>query len=216
MDDRVWVGTCAGPRDILLVRSLFQAYDIPVVISGEHFCMLHPWYLGAFRTDVFADAAHAEDAAALLADSRSGKHTLGSSRSLEHAIENPDHAADAQLIGSPPHPWSIVATDRWYQAGLALLFGLITGFGAAHFYYTRAWTRGLALALVQLNATRILGHSMNALGLVILARLVDVVGALWLFWYGRDEQVAFRRRDSRQPGRRDRDSDDGPAVTTAP
>jgi len=30
--------------------------------------------------------------------------------------------------------------------------------------------------------------------LVILARIVDVVGALWLFWYGRDEQAAFRWR----------------------
>jgi len=81
----------------------------------------------------------------------------------------------------------VVATDRWHQAGMALLFGMITGFGAAHFYYTRAWVRGLALALIQLSATKVLGHSMNALGLVILARLVDVVGVLWLFWYGRDE-----------------------------
>lgn len=77
---------------------------------------------------------------------------------------------------------------------MALLFGMITGFGAAHFYYTRAWVRGLALAVVQLSAIKVLGRSMDALGLVMLPRIVDVVGALWLFWYGRDEQAAFRWR----------------------
>jgi hypothetical protein len=44
---------------------------------------------------------------------------------------------------------------------MALLFGMITGFGAAHFYYTRAWVRGLVLALVQLSATNILGYSRS-------------------------------------------------------
>jgi len=188
MDDRVWVGTCTGPRDLLLVRSLFKAHDIPVVISGEHHFTLLPWYLGAFRTDVFAGAADAEDAAALLAASRSGEQTLhDNSDNPEHPSENRDHASDVQPIDSPPHARGVVATDRWHQAGIALLFGMITGFGAAHFYYTRAWVRGLALALVQLSATKLLGHSMSALGLVILARLVDVVGALWLLWYGTNE-----------------------------
>jgi len=184
----VWVGWCTGPRDLLLVRSLFSAHDIPVVISGEHHFTLLPWYLGAFRTDVFAGASDAEDAAGVARDSRSGEHTmLDNSGSPRSAAESRDHASRVQPIGSPPHAWGVVATDRWHQAGMALLFGMITGFGAAHFYYTRAWVRGLALALIQLSATKVLGHSMNALGLVILARLVDVVGVLWLFWYGRDE-----------------------------
>jgi hypothetical protein len=186
----------------VLVRSLFNAYDIPVVISGEHHFTLLPWYVGAFRTDVFVGAADAEDAAALLADSRSGKRTvLDNSGSPGRPTENRDHASDVQPIRLPLHPWAVVATDRWHQAGMALLFGMIAGFGAAHFYYTRAWVRGLALALVQLSATKVLGHSMDALGLVILARLGDVVGALWLFWYGRDEQAAFRWRSLDTAGR---------------
>lgn len=205
MDDRVWVGTCTGPSDVMLVRSLFDAHDIPVVISGEHFCLLHPWYVGAFRTDVFASAGDAADAATLLADSRSGVHTMAGESGIPHrAIENRDRASDVQLIGSPPHPWGSVPTDRRHQAGIALLFGMISGFGAAHFYYTRAWLRGLALALVQLSATRVVGHSLHALGLVILARIVDVVGVLWLLWFGRDEQLAsrWRRREAaeQEPG----------------
>ena len=186
----------------MLVRSLFNAYDIPVLISGEHLFTLFPWYMGAFRTDVFAGAADAEDAATLLADSRSGKHTvLDNPGSPGSVTETRDHVSDVQPIAPPPSPWGVVATDRWHQAGMALLFGMITGFGAAHFYYTRAWVRGLALALVQLSATKILGHSMAALGLVILARIVDVVGALWLFWYGPDEQAAFRWRRLETAGR---------------
>jgi len=180
----------------MLVRSLFNAHDIPVVISGAHLFSLFPWHLGAFRTDVFASAADAEDAAALLADSRSGAHAvLDNSYSPARVIPRRDHTSDLQLVGSPPHPWGVDASDRWHQAGMALLFGMVTGFGAAHFYYTRDWVRGLALALVQLSATRVLGHSMDALVLVILARVIDVVGALlWLFWYGRDEPSASRWR----------------------
>lgn len=208
MDDRVWVGTCAGPRDVVLVRSLFNAHDIPVLISGEHYFTLGPWYVGAFRTDVFAGAADAEDAAALLADSRSGERTvLDESGSPGSATEPRDHASDVPPIGSPPHPWAIVPTDRWYQAGMALLFGMITGFGAAHFYYTRAWVRGCALALVQLSAIKVLGRSTDALGLVMLARFVDVVGALWLFWYGRDGQAAFRWRKLEMAGQVGQDPD---------
>ena len=193
MHDRVWVGTCAGPRDVLLIRSLFNAYDIPVVISGERHFALFPWYVGAFRTDVFVDAA---DAAALLADSRTGERPVpdhvGSPEDedeidRDHEIENRDHACDVRPIGWPPHPWSGVASDRWHQAGMALLFGVILGFGAAHFYYTRAWVRGVALALVQLSIFDIFGYSMHTLALVTSARLADAVGALWLSWSGRDQ-----------------------------
>lgn len=195
MNDRVWIGTCAGPRDIMVVRSLFDAHDIPVVISGEHLFLLFPWYMGVFRTDIFASSRDAEDAAALLFESRRGLHAAVDEPGLSNSpasppasppIENRDHAAEAPWIG-PPHPWSVSPADRWYQAGIALLFGMITGFGAAHFYYTRARWRGLALALVQLSATRIFGHTMTALYLLIVVRFVDVVGALWLFWYGRGD-----------------------------
>jgi hypothetical protein len=183
MNDRMWIGTCAGPRDVLLVRSLLDAYGIPVMISGEHLFSLQPWYLGVFRTDVFVSAADAEDAAAILADSRSGDHALLDDSDIPvSAIEVSDQAADAQWLGWPPHPWCVAATDRWHQTGLALLFGLITGFGAAHFYYTRAWLRGLALAFVQLGAGKVLDDSKSVLDVLILARIVDVVGALWLLW----------------------------------
>ena len=198
MDDRVWVGTCAGPRDVMLVRSLFSAHDIPLVISGEHHFTLYPWYVGAYRTDVFVGAADAEDAAALLAGSRSGEHTVLDN--FDSAASATEHRADTSSssgvppLGAPLHPWSVVPTDRWHQAGMALLFGMIAGFGAAHFYYTRAWVRGLALAIIQLGVTRVLDGQMDVLDLVILARVADVVGALWLFWYGRDDQVAFRWR----------------------
>lgn len=183
MDDRRWVGTCAGPRDVMLVRSLLDAHDIPVMISGEHLFSLQPWYLGAFRTDVFVNAADAEDAAAILAHSRSGEHALVDDADIpDSTIEVSDQAAEAQWLGWPPHPWYLAPTDRWNQAGLAVLFGIITGFGAAHFYFTRAWLRGLALAFVQLGASRVLDDTKNVFGALMLARMVDVVGALWLLW----------------------------------
>jgi hypothetical protein len=167
----------------MLVRSLLDAHDIPAIISGEHLFSLQPWYLGAFRTDVFVSAADAQDAAAILAGSRSGEHALVDDSDIpDSAVEVPDHAAEVQWRGWPPHPWCVAATDRWNHAGLALLFGMIAGFGAAHFYYTRAWLRGLALALVQFGAAKVLHDPKSVVEVLILARMVDVVGALWLLW----------------------------------
>lgn len=183
MNDRMWVGTCAGPRDVMLVRSLLDAHDIPVMISGERLFSLGPWYLGAFRTDVFVSAADADHAAALLAHSRSGEHALLDDADIpDGMIEVPDQAAEAQWLGWPPHPWWAAATDRWQQLGLALLFGMIMGFGAAHFYYTRAWLRGLVLALAQFAAWKVVDDSINVIEVLILVRMVDVVGTLWLLW----------------------------------
>jgi hypothetical protein len=98
----------------MLVRALFDAHDIPVMISGQHLFSLQPWYLGVFRTDVFVSAGDAEDAAAILADSRSGEHALLDDSDIpDSAIEIPDQCADAQWLGWPPHPWCVTATDRW-------------------------------------------------------------------------------------------------------
>lgn len=167
----------------MLVRSLLDAHDIPAMIGGEHLFSLQPWYLGFFRADVFVSPDDADNAAAILADSRSGEHALLDDADIpDSAIEVSTQAAHAQWLGWPPHPWCGAATDRWHQAGLALLFGLITGFGAAHFYYTRAWLRGLALALVQYGATKMFHDSKTVIDVLILARMVDVVGALWLLW----------------------------------
>ena len=71
MSGRVRIGTCSNPADAALVRSVFDAHEIGVVIGAEHHASLLGPVGGAFLSlDVWVAEADAEEAAALLHDLR--------------------------------------------------------------------------------------------------------------------------------------------------
>jgi hypothetical protein len=75
MNKRVRIGTCAGPAEAALVRSVFDAHGVQLLIGAEHHAAMLGGLGGAFvRLDLFVDADDAKEAAALLADLRSGAH----------------------------------------------------------------------------------------------------------------------------------------------
>src|SRR5215831_13046420 len=68
---RLRIGTCADTADAALVRSVFAARGIPVVIGAEHHAsLLGPIGSSFLSLDIWVAEEDAEDAAALLRDLR--------------------------------------------------------------------------------------------------------------------------------------------------
>ncbi|HET7499489.1 MAG TPA: DUF2007 domain-containing protein [Kofleriaceae bacterium] len=64
---RVRIGTCSGPADAALLRSMFSAHGIPVVIGAENHASMLGGLGGAFLSlDIWVDEADREEAEALL------------------------------------------------------------------------------------------------------------------------------------------------------
>jgi hypothetical protein len=76
MKSRVRIGTCSGPAEAAFVRSVFDAHDLPVLISGEQHASVLGGLGGFVRLDIFVAEQDAEDAAALLRDIREGDHAI--------------------------------------------------------------------------------------------------------------------------------------------
>src|SRR4051812_12815132 len=70
---RVRIGTCANPADAALIRSVFAARGVGVVIGAEHHASLLGPIGGSFLSlDIWVARDEAEEAAALLRDLREG------------------------------------------------------------------------------------------------------------------------------------------------
>jgi hypothetical protein len=180
---RVRIGTCSGPADAALVRSMFSAHGIAVVIGAENHAGLLAGLGGAFLSlDIWVDEEESEEALALLHDlrERDERSVDGDDDdedfdgdAADPAGESRDDAADP--AGDPVQ----LRMDRRRQTGIVLLLGCCVSFGTAHLF-TRAWVRGITLAAVELGGVMQLwdGHGSGGL-LVIAAMLADVIGALW-------------------------------------
>lgn len=174
---RVRIGTCSNPNDAALVRSVFAAHEIGVVIGAEHHASLFGLLGGAFLSlDIWVAEEDAEEAAALLHDLRE----RGAGTAPE---DDGDDEADGEA-DAPPAPsetgeslqWRL---DRRRRTGVVLLIGTVLTFGTAHMF-TRAWMRGIALAGLEVLGLRYLAAG-NALGgaMVASAIVYDLVGAIW-------------------------------------
>jgi len=170
---RVRIGTCSGPAEAALVRAAFEAHEIPIFINAEQHASVLGGLGGALvPLHVYADEAHAEDAAALLSDLR-GHHR----DELEPEPEPDADDADEEARGAAEVD---VRVERRRRTVIALLLGCCLTFGTAHMS-TGAWFRGLALAGLQALAIAYLvaGDRPLGLGLLIASVATDVIGALW-------------------------------------
>jgi hypothetical protein len=202
---RVRIGACANPADAALVRSVFAARDIPVVIGAEHHASLLGPIGGAFLSlDIWVAEEDAEDAAALLHDLREhpadgdldaaaleaggagrgdagdpdGEHDGGDGHDAIAPDDSAALPAEQQAVQAPGD--SVDAQlERRRRTGIAILLGCFITFGTAHMS-TRAWLRGIALAGLEAFGFRLVAAG-DRLGpvLVIAAIMWDLVGAIW-------------------------------------
>jgi hypothetical protein len=182
---RVRIGTCADPADAALVRSVFSARGIGVVIGAEHHASLLGPIGGAFLSlDIWVASEDAEEAFALLRDLREGGSDAGGSDAGE-ADAGPADPADAQADADADeddaeldHERRIRAEQR-RRASLALLLGCFVTFGTAHMV-TGAWARGVVLATLEAIGVRylVLGQKFGT-AIILGAVITDLVGALW-------------------------------------
>lgn len=144
---RVRIGTCHGPTDASLVRSMLAAHDIESVVSGEQHASLLGGLGGSFiQMDIWVAADDAEQAAALLHELRAGDQQLDD--------DDDEEPAFVQQIEKRRH------------LGVVLLLAFCVTFGTAHMYLG-AWALGILLAFVELAALTQLGDHPE-LGVSIL------------------------------------------------
>jgi Putative prokaryotic signal transducing protein len=182
---RVRIGTCSGPADAALVRSMLSAHGIAVIVGAENHAGLLAGLGGGFLSlDIWVDEEDREEAEALLCDLRERDE------SGDHGTE--DDAGDAaEADGADPGESGSGGTssesmrlriDRRYRTLVVLLLGCCITFGTAHMF-AGAWMQGITLAAIE--AVGIMhvrnGHTLG--GFVIAAAiLTDVIGALWHVW----------------------------------
>ena len=164
---RVRIGTCSGPAEVALVRSVFSAHGIHVAIGAEeHANMLGGLGGGFLRLDISVDEADADDAIALL---------------REHELELPDDEADDEPYERATDPTAILI-DRRRRTIVALLLAFCISFGTAHLL-TRAWLRGLAFAGLEVLGIAALRVGAMQGGLLITAAILgDAIGAVSRIW----------------------------------
>lgn len=163
---QVRIGTCSGPADAALVRSVFAAHDLRVFVSGEQHANMLGGMAGTFLSlDIWVAEEDAEEAAALLHEVRN--HQPGGD---EDEIEESD--------AEPEDDHVVHRIDRRRGTGIVILLGVCVTFGTAHMY-TRAWLRGMALAGFELFAFRYFAVQ-PAVAAAMLAGCVaaDLIGAL--------------------------------------
>jgi hypothetical protein len=169
---RVRIGTCSGPADAAFVRSAFDAHQIPIVINAEQHASVLGGLGGAFvPLHIYVDDAHAEDAAALLADLRSRDEPDPELAAEEAAAAAEDDAGDAPVD---------LQVERRRRTAIALLLGCCVTFGTAHMS-TGAWLRGMALAGLEVLGIMYMVDGNMDLGTLILVACVatDVIGGIW-------------------------------------
>ncbi|MGE0871084.1 MAG: DUF2007 domain-containing protein [Kofleriaceae bacterium] len=161
---RVRIGTCSGTAEAALLRSMFDAHDIPVVVGGEHHANVLGGLAGSFISlDIWVDEADAEQAAALLADVRAGGSPVA---------EDPDSDDAAESS----------ATDLWMErrrrTGVVLLLSVFVTFGTAHLY-ARKWFRGIVLGAIELCGFMMIrdGVVQPGVACVVGAIAIDAIGA---------------------------------------
>ncbi|MGH9885401.1 MAG: putative signal transducing protein [bacterium] len=198
MSRRVRIGTCAGPADAALVRAMFSARGIPVVVGAEHHSSMLGGLGGGFLSlDIWVAEEDSEEATALLRDVREPVGELADDElALDGDAPAPDgdetsfstSQADAAAALAPAssdddaQDGFHLFIERRRRTGIALLLGCCITFGTAHMF-TRAWLRGLALAGLELLGILKLaaGERVGTLA-IVGAVAVDIIGAVWRVW----------------------------------
>lgn len=185
MNQRVRIGTCSGPAEAAFVRSVFDAHEIPVVISGEQHASVLGGLGGFVRLDILVDRADEEEANALLADIRAGEHAVPDGEVPENVVDD-DASADAAGVWAAPEPVAVdepaVFDSRRRKTGAILLLSVLAGFGTAHMS-TGAWARGVIIAIANVVGIWLAVQGDRNGGWILFgARFADLFGALLRVW----------------------------------
>jgi hypothetical protein len=147
MRNRVRIGTGAGPADAAFIRSVFEAHELQVVISGENHAGMFAGLGGFISLDILVAEDDAEEAVGLLRDIREGDHAAlddaPEAEADEHDDDLADERADADGVWGhhadepagtgdrlvPQGPFD----DRRRRTGIVLVLGVVFGVrGRAH------------------------------------------------------------------------------------
>jgi hypothetical protein len=179
VSDRVRIGTCSGPADAALVRSIFAAHGIDVVVAAENHAGLLGGLGGSLLSlDIWVAEEDSEEASALLDDlrEREGHGTSGDDDDDDDVdgVHCHDSFIEHETAGSMDQ-----RIDRRRRTGVALMLGCCLTFGTAHIF-TGAWMRGLALAALELIGIMWISQG-DAFGgfTVAVAIAADLIGAVW-------------------------------------
>jgi hypothetical protein len=184
---RVRIGTCSDPADAAVVRSVFDAHEIPIVINAEQHASVLGGLGGAFvPLHIYVNDEYAEEAAALLADMRrddeSDPERAGDeARAGDDAGDEAGDAAGDTASDEPrDEPAVELQVERRRRTAIALLLGCCVTFGTAHMS-TGAWLRGMAIAGLEALAIKYMVAGNMDLGTLILVACVatDVIGGIW-------------------------------------
>lgn len=165
---RVRIGTCAGPADAALVRAMFDAHGIPIVVGAEQHAAMLGGLAGSFLSlDIFVDEADAEEAHALLRDLRAHEQAAEPAPDQDDDDEPDDERVPIE-----------VRVDRRRRTGVVLLLACCVTFGTGHMF-ARAWLRGLFLAGLEVFAlSRLVVAPVEGALLLAATVLTDAIGAV--------------------------------------
>ncbi|HEY1553094.1 MAG TPA: DUF2007 domain-containing protein [Kofleriaceae bacterium] len=161
MSERVRIGQAANPAEATLLRSLFDAHDIPVAINGEqHAAILGGLGGGFISLDISVDAADAERAHDLLVEFQSA---------AQPEVDEDDDGEDVSI-----------RLERRKRIGIAVMLSVFITFGSAHLS-AGAYKRALAIAAVELWLIRQLVVHPGAIlyvALFVATLLFDLIDAI--------------------------------------
>ncbi len=172
------IGTCSGPADAALVRSMFSAHGIDVVVGAEHHAGMLAGLGGGFLSlDIWVDEDDSEEGAALLHDLRERNASVAPEPDEDDDEYDGDETGEAAR--SAPLATVHQRTDERRRTAVALILGCCVTFGTAHMF-TGAWTRGITLAAIELVGIfeASAGHVFGGVT-AVAAVCVDLTGALW-------------------------------------
>jgi hypothetical protein len=142
---RVRIGTCTGPADAALVKSAFEAHEIPVFINAEQHASMLGGLGGVFvPLHIFVEEDFAEEAAELLRDLREQDHTQ---EAHDDATEIPGDTPDDDSADL-----AAARTDRRRRIGILMLISFGGVFAVPFVIGRPILGVGLALAVIVLIA----------------------------------------------------------------
>jgi len=163
MSERVRIGCCANPAEATLLRSFFDAHDVPVTINGEQHAAMLGGLGGAFLSlEIAVDSTDAEKARELLAEFRAA------TPAFEDEEEDEDEVDEISL-----------RLERRKRIAIAIMLGCFITFGTAHLS-AGAFKRAFAIALFEMLAIRelIVHGPWPGAAMCVGAVLLDMVGSV--------------------------------------
>jgi|ERR1700733_7820208 hypothetical protein len=180
MAGRAKIGVCRDAAEVALVRAMFGANGIDLVIGAEqHAAMLGGLGAGFLSLDIIVDADDADRAAELLRELREGTHATDGDNSNAGDSAAGHSAADHDVEDLAEGELPIdVRIARRRRTGIAVMLSLFITFGTGHMFM-RAWARAVLLAGVEVFGFVELARGQGLGGLLVIGAIAtDAIGSV--------------------------------------